>query len=154
MQSKWWVVFVICTVVCWGAYVPVLHTGQKAFSPTNNALRAFMFVGVAYFLMALIVLGYMFTARTEPLDLTSRGMTVCTLAGILGACGALGVAFANMKGGSPLVVAPLVFAGAPIVNTIVAMIWHKPKNPPHLLFYVGIVVAAIGASMVLRFKPS
>jgi hypothetical protein len=113
-----------------------------------------MFVGAAYFLMAVAVLGYVLVRRAEPLAFPARAMSLSTCAGILGACGALGVAFALMHGGRPIVVAPLVFAGAPIVNTIVAMIWHKPANPPHPLFYVGIVVAAAGAAMVLRFKPT
>ena len=70
-----------------------------------------------------------------------------------GAFGALGIIYALKCGGSPLVVAPLVFAGAPIVNTFVTMAWDKPAKPPQPLFYVGIVIAAIGMAMVLYFKP-
>ncbi len=55
--------------------------------------------------------------------------------------------------GKPLVVAPLVFAGAPIVNTIVSMMWSPPKQSPNVLFYLGIVLAAVGAAITLRFKP-
>jgi len=86
--------------------------------------------------------------------LAPRGMTLSTLAGVLGALGALGIVFAMMYGGRPIFVAPLVFAGAPVVNTIVSMIWHKPSHPPSAAFYVGILLAALGAAMVLRFKPS
>ncbi|MDO8629076.1 MAG: hypothetical protein Q7R41_01175, partial [Phycisphaerales bacterium] len=57
-------------------------------------------------------------------------------------------------GGTPLVVAPLVFAGAPIVNTFVSMLWDKPAKAPSTLFYVGLVLAACGAAMVLRFRPT
>jgi hypothetical protein len=134
--------------------VPFLHTGQKALAPTNNALRAFLFVGVAYFLAAAAVLAYAVLAKAEPMQFNARGMTLSTFAGLLGALGALGVAFALMHGGRPIVVAPLVFAGAPIVNTLVSLIWHRPEKAPHPFFYVGIVVAAVGASMVLRFKPA
>ncbi len=87
-------------------------------------------------------------------ELTSRGVTFSTLAGLLSALETLNIAFALVGGGRPMTIAPIVFAGAPIVNTLVAMIWHKPAHPPGPLFYVGIVLAAIGASMVLRFRPT
>ena len=149
---KLWLVFVVLTILCWGAYVPTIHNGQKAFGP-NGALRAFLFVGVAYFLVSMAVLVYMFVTKTEPTELTSKGVSVSIIAGVLGAIGALGIVFAMKYGGSPLIVAPVVFAGAPIINTLVSMMWHKPVNPPHPMFYAGIVLAAVGASIVLRFKP-
>ncbi len=151
---KLWLPCVAVTILCWGAYVPTLHNGQLGFGAKNAALRAFMFVGLAYFLISIAVLVYVLVTKAEPLEVTSRGMTMSTLAGVLGALGALGIVFALLHGGKPIVVAPIVFAGAPIVNTLVAMIWHKPAHPPGPLFYVGIVLAAIGASMVLRFRPT
>lgn len=152
---KTWPWFVLGTILCWGAYVPTLHTGQLGFGQKNGALRAFLFVGLAYFFVSLAVLVYAWITKAEPMsELSMRGVTFSTLAGLLGALGALGIAFALVGGGRPLIVAPVVFAGAPIVNTLVTMIWHKPAHPPGPLFYVGIVLAAIGASMVLRFRPT
>ena len=101
----------------------------------------------------LSVLAYVVVTKAEPLEVTNRGMTLSTLAGALGALGALGIVFALLYGGRPIFVAPIVFAGAPIVNTIVSMIWHKPASAPNPLFFAGIVLAAVGASMVLRFRP-
>lgn len=150
---KLWPAFVVLTILCWGSYVPMIHNGQLGFAPKNNALRAFMCVGLAYFVMSIAVLAWAFFVKTEPLQWTSRGVTISTLAGILGAIGALGIAFAMMHGGKPLVVAPLVFAGAPIVSTLVSMLWHKPANPPSPWFFAGILIAAVGASLVLKFKP-
>lgn len=151
---KTWMWFVLIAVLSWGAYVPMIHKGAQAFGGGKGSFRAFLFVGVAYFLMAGAVLLYLFLTRTEPLEMTSRGMGVSTFAGLLGAAGALGVIFATSRfGGSPLVVAPLVFAGAPIVNTFVSMLLHRPKAPPSAFFYLGLVLAAGGAAMVLRFKP-
>ena len=46
-----------------------------------------------------------------------------------------------------------MFAGAPVVNTLVAAAWHRPKSPPQIWFYVGLVMAASGAYLVLRFRP-
>ncbi len=150
---KVWMLFVVMTVLCWGAYVPTLHAGQMALGK-NSALRAFLFVGLAYFVMAGAVLAYVTVTKSEPWEFTSKGVQLSTLAGIVGAIGALGIVFALKGGGKPLIVAPLVFAGAPIVNTIVSMMWHKPEKAPSMYFYMGIVLAAAGAAMALKFKPT
>ena len=50
---KWqWILFVIGTAACWGAYVPMLHEGQNAIGATKGPLRAFLCVGIAYFATA------------------------------------------------------------------------------------------------------
>lgn len=151
---KLWLLFVVCTVVCWGAYVPMIHHGQLAFGTKNSALRAFLFVGAAYFLIAALTMAYLVWSKSEPLQLTRQGVTLSMVAGILGALGALGIVFAIKSGGTPLAVAPLVFAGAPVVNTLVSMLWDKPTKPPSVMFYFGIVLACVGAAIVLRFKPT
>jgi hypothetical protein len=48
---------------------------------------------------------------------------------------------------------PLVFAGAPLVNVFFSMWLHPPKTSPNPLLYLGFVLAAVGAGMVLYFKP-
>jgi hypothetical protein len=153
---KTWVWFVVLAVVSWGAYVPTVHHGASAFGGGRGSFRAFLFVGVAYFLMAGAILLYLAMTKTEPLVISGKGATLSTFAGLCGALGALGVIFATSPrfGGTPLVVAPLVFAGAPIVNTFVSMLWDKPAKAPNALFYLGLVLAACGAAMVLRFRPT
>ena len=151
---KLWPFFVVLTVLCWGAYVPLIHKGQLGFAPKNNALRAFMCVGVAYFVMSVAILAWVYLSKVEPWQWTQRGVSISTLAGILGALGALGIVFAMMNGGHPIFVAPLVFAGAPVVNTLVSMLLHKPAAAPSPMFYVGIALAALGASLVLVFRPT
>ena len=58
-------------------------------------------------------------------------------------------------------VAPLVFAGAPIVNVIVSLSWHPEKvksfSDPDarngwIMFAAGILLAAVGAGLVLYSK--
>ncbi len=151
---KLWGVWVICTILCWGAYVPTLHHGQMAFGDKNSALRAFLFVGLAYLIVAALTLLYLVTAKAEPLVFPTKAMGISTTAGILGAIGAIGIVFAMKAGGKPLTVAPLVFAGAPIVNTLVSMAWSRPSSPPKIWFYVGILLAGAGAALALRFKPT
>ncbi len=149
---KWWLIFVFGAIVTWGTYVPMIHQGQTLLN--KGALRAFLCVGGAYFLTAVVVpLVLLLGVRSEPWEFTRTGVTYATIAGILGALGALCVILALKNGGSPLYVAPLVFAGAPLVNVLVSMVWHKPKSAPEIWFYVGLVLAAVGAGLVLRFKP-
>jgi hypothetical protein len=144
--------FVLGAILCWGAYVPTIHEGQKGFG--GGAIRAFLFVGIAYFLTAIIVPGLLLgVAKAEPAVFPSRGMSISTVAGVLGAAGALCVILALKNGGTPLTVPPLVFAGAPLVATLIGMMLHRPANPPSPLFYLGILMAAGGAALVLRFKP-
>jgi hypothetical protein len=49
---------------------------------------------------------------------------------------------------------PLVFGGAPLVNVLVSMAMHPPKTSPNPLLYVGYLLAAGGAFLVLRYKPA
>ena len=147
-------VFVLGAVLCWGVYVPSIHHGQMGFGDRPGPLRAFLFVGIAYVLIAVLIPGVMiFGAKVEPAEFAAKGIQFSVLAGIVGALGALCVIFALKSGGTPLYVAPLVFAGAPIVNAFVSMTWDKPKTPPHMMFYVGLVLAAVGAGLVLGYKP-
>ena len=150
---KLWMLFVLLTVMCWGAYVPMIHHGQMAMGK-GGQLRAFLFVGLAYFVIAVLVPALLLARGVEPREFTRSGMTLATLAGVLGALGALGIIFASKYGGKPIFVAPLVFGGAPIINTFVAMTWDKPQKAPSAWFYIGILLAAAGAALVLRFKPS
>ena len=76
-----------------------------------------------------------------------------TVAGALGAAGAVCIIFAFRSGGLPTYVMPLVFAGAPLVNVLYSMWLHPPKTSPNPLLYLGFVLAAAGGGLVLYFKP-
>ncbi len=150
-MSRWWP-FVILTVLSWGTYIPTLHKGQLALG--GSGVHAFMMVGVAYVLVAIAVPGVMI-ARAGSWDLFTPGGVGFTVgAGMLGAVGALGIVLALVNGGRPTVVPPLVFAGAPIVSTFVAMLYNPPQNSPSPVFYLGVVMAAAGAYLVMSFRPS
>src|SRR5919106_6109440 len=84
-----WLVFALMTVVCWGVYGVFLHTGQLAMGdPVNGRYKAFLFVGLAYFLTAvlapLLVLKLQGAAWTFP----AKGAIWSLIAGSVGAAGA------------------------------------------------------------------
>src|SRR5207253_4766458 len=98
-------------------------------------------------------------AGGEKLDFSHQGVfnrdgvVFATLGGVAGAAGALGIILAIKSGGKPIYIVPLVFAGAPIVSTIVSLLWHPPQEgTPDWKFFTGIVLAALGAAMVLYSK--
>ena len=145
-----WLLFVLGAVLSWGMYGPVLHKGQVAL---GNPLRALLCVGVAYFLIAVLVPVLMLAAQGQLGGFTLKGSAVATFAGVLGALGAVCIILAFRAGGLPTYVMPLVFGGAPLVNVLVSMATHPPRTAPSPLLYLGFLLAATGAYMVLRFKP-
>jgi uncharacterized membrane protein len=151
MTSNLWLLFVLGTVLCWGAYGPFIHEGQIALA--RNPWKAFLCVGAAYFVIAVLVPLYFLRAQEGGFQFTGRGLAFATVAGALGAFGALFIIGALKNGGRPEYVMPLVFGCAPLVNVIASALLHPPKEAPHPLLYAGILVLAAGAGMVLYFKP-
>lgn len=149
-----WMWCVLVTILLWGAYIPTLHAGQKAIGGRSQGLWAFLLVGTAYVLVSILVPALLLWLRGELTHLPpARGIQLAMLAGVVGALGALGVILAGLFGGRPIVVAPLVFVGTPIVSVVLALLIHRPNHPPGVWFYVGIVLAAAGTSLILRFRP-
>ena len=145
-----WVFFVVGAVLSWGVYGPMLHKGQVAL---GNPLRALLCVGIAYFLIGVLVPVLALSAQGELKGFTPSGVMGATLGGTLGALGAVCIIYAFRAGGSPLYVMPLVFAGAPVVNVLYSMAQHPPKAAPSPMLYVGFVMAALGGYLVLHYKP-
>ena len=164
MQKYGWLLFVAGAVLTWGAYVVTIDHGRKELAPgvppPVAAMRAFLFIGVAYFLMAVVVPGiYLWLNTPDGVPgFNTRGIMLSTVAGVLGAAGALcivfAVGFARRAQVSPGAVASLVFCFAPIVNVLISMVWDPPAEKPSPIFFVGIVMAAVGAGLVLYFKPA
>lgn len=145
-----WIIFVIGAVLSWGLYGVMLHQGQVTL---GNPLRALLCVGVAYMLIAVLVPAGALVSQGELRDFNMPGTTAATIAGALGAIGAVCIIFAFRSGASPLYVMPLVFGGAPLVNVLSTAIMHPPKASPSPMLYVGFLLASIGAGMVLYYRP-
>ncbi len=145
-----WVLFVVGAVLSWGMYGAMLHQGQVRL---GSPMRALLCVGLAYFLIAVLVPVATLWSQDAWGGFNANGTLVATIAGALGAAGAVCIIFAFRYGGLPLYVMPLVFAGAPLVNVLFTAILHPPKQAPNPLLYVGFLLAAAGAGLVLYFRP-
>jgi len=145
-----WQAFVAGAVLSWGVYGAMLHQGQVKL---GNPMRALLCVGVAYFLIGVIIPVVSLGAQGRLSGFNTTGLITATVAGALGAAGAACIIYAFRHGGLPIYVMPLVFGGAPLINVLYTMAVHPPKTPPNPLLYVGFLVTAVGAGMVLYFKP-
>ncbi len=143
--------FTAMTFVAWGAYGPTLHHGANALN--HDSLRAFVGVGLAYFLIAVIIPFLILKRSGETGRWTASGTIYSLIAGAVGAIGALGIIMALGYGGTTLYVMPLVFGFAPVVNTLVTAYLSKTFHEISPIFIAGVVAAALGAGGVLVFKP-
>jgi drug/metabolite transporter (DMT)-like permease len=153
-----WLFYVLLTVCTWGLYGVFLHSGQIAMNdPVSGRYKAFLFVGVAYFIFAVLAPLVLLKLQGSNFSFPSKGVWISLFAGTLGAVGAFGILLAFGAKGTPQVVMSIVFAGAPIVNAIVATWMHPPKGGIAGVpwqFYAGIVMAAVGGCLVSLYKPA
>jgi hypothetical protein len=126
--------------------------------PAAARYKAFLFVGLAYFLTAVLAPLFLLMIKGAAFSgYTAKGMAWSLIAGIVGAIGAFGVLLAFGAGGKPGVVMSIVFAGAPVVNAIYSLIAHPPPAGWGSIkpqFYLGIVLAALGGCLVTLYKPT
>jgi hypothetical protein len=146
-----WIVFVAGAVLSWGAYGVLLYQGQVLL---GNPLKALLCVGVAYFLIGVLLPVATLSTQGQLSGFDSQGLLTATIAGALGAIGAACIIWAFRTGGLPVIVMPLVFGGAPVVNVLLSMVMHPPKVAPNPLLYLGFVLASVGAGMVLYYRPA
>ena len=166
MKNMNWLYLALVTVACWGLYGIFLHAGQVGMADKElGRYKAFLFVGIAYFLTAVLAPLLILVFKGADWSMPSKGMWLSLFAGILGAVGAFFVLLAMGSGAkagmNPGIVAVLVmstiFAGAPIVNAVVGIMMHPPKGgfaAIPLPFYLGILLAALGGFMATKFKPA
>jgi hypothetical protein len=169
-----WLLYVGLAGLAWGTYVPLIFYGGNELGGKAGArLMAILCVGVAYFVIAVLFPLVMFLARpADRPDLTTTGLVFSGLAGVAGAVGALCVIFASKSATQAalgaklnpaayrLYIAPMIFGLAPVINTLVSLVWHPEKGEPfHFGFdmpgwklWVGIVLVGVGAALVLFSK--
>ena len=144
------------TAICWGLYNPVLMWGAAGMG--GGKLRPFVCVGLAYFLIAVVLpmllISIVGQESGEKFHWTFTGTVWSLVAGAVGALGALGIILALSYGGKPIFIAPLVFGFAPVVNTLFTLyvtgMYKQQINP---MFYAGLILVVVGAITVLLFRP-
>lgn len=156
--------FVGGTAIAWGLYAPVV---QVAAEKLGSDLRAFLFVGLTYFVVGVVVPGVFIASNSDPTvrkdqqgqslaRFTASGAKWGLAAGIAGAAGAVCMIFALAKAGpgAAIYVGPVVFAMVPLVNTAAALLWFNPTEAkPDWRFVLGLVLAIVGAALVVLYKP-
>ncbi|MBJ7303676.1 MAG: hypothetical protein JHD26_04465 [Gemmataceae bacterium] len=177
-----WIFFVVLAGLAWGTYVPIIFYGGLELTgkpgELGGRLMSILCVGLAYFLMAVLIpaglMGAGIPSFAWPSKLSTPGLVFSSLAGVAGAVGAICVIFASKaavdsakKSGLPpasfrVYIAPLIFGLAPVINTLVSLLWHPSKNgdflhfgmehTPGPLLWIGIISVASGAFLVLLSK--
>ncbi len=166
-----WLTYALMTVFFWGVYGVILHMGRGAMPGTppnatpegaHAGLKAFLLVCVAYAVIGVIA-GFVLKGRGSNFSYTTSGFSISLVAGIAGAAGALtlvlalGAASPIYKAAAAAAVMPIVFGGAPIVNSALAMLLHPPEGGLRALpfqFVLGIILAAAGGVLVAMYAPS
>ena len=139
------------TGLCWGCYGPVLHKGQMKMN--GSRLRPLMCVGAAYFAIAVIVPFALLPVVTDPGGWSFWGAVWSLGAGAAGAIGALGIIYAFNFGGKPILVMPLVFGMAPVVNTFTMVTLERTITHVSVMFFASLALVVAGAATVLIFGP-
>jgi hypothetical protein len=172
----WWG-YVLLAGLAWGTYVPLIFYGGTELTTRpgtiGGRLASILCVGVAYFVLAVVIpVALMLTREDAKPEWRLTGLVFSALAGAAGAIGAICVIFASkaavdqakLDGLDPasyrIYIAPLIFALAPLINTLLSLIWHpQPGNPWHFAWETpgwklptGILLAAVGTFLVLLSK--
>lgn len=172
----WWG-YVVAAGLAWGTYVPIIFYGGQELTTKpgtiGGRLASILCVGVAYFVLAVVIPVVLMSRRDDAKpEWKTNGLVFSALAGIAGAVGAICVIFASkaavdaakLEGVNPatyrVYIAPLIFALAPAINTLLSLVWHpKPGDPWHFGFEVpgwklpaGILLVAVGTFLVLYSK--
>lgn len=172
-----WLLYALLTVFSWGVYAVILHKGRALMPGINPpgpeaahaSLKAFLLVCFAYAAIGIIT-AILLKVRGSDYSFTMSGISWSFVAGFAGALGAFALVLALgaaampvAKGGggfglaAAAAVAPIVFAGAPVVNTVTSMLLHPPPGGLKAIpwqFLLGCVLAASGAFLVAKFAPS
>lgn len=173
-EKHMWLFYVGLAGLSWGTYVPLIfYGGNELGGKPGSRIMAILCVGLAYFVIAVVFPLYLFlSGQYDWPDMTGTGLTFASLAGAAGAIGALCVIFATKSAAASeraagvdagtyrLYIGPLIFGLAPIINTLVSLLWHPEKgNPFHFGFdmpgwklWAGIVLVGLGAALVLFSK--
>lgn len=162
------ILFALGVVLCWGLYSVFLHAGSIGFgnaNPTASRMKAFLLVGVAYFIVGIVgpilILRAQGASWTAAADWPAAGFKNSLIAGFLGAVGAFFLLMALSSGKDRaetntliMIVPAIVFAGAPIVNAVVSISKEGRWGDVTWKFWLGVILAAAGVMFALVNRPA
>ena len=76
-----WILFALGAALSWGLYGPALHRGQVEL---GNPMRALLCVGVAYFLIGVLVPVVTLSSQGQLSGFSMKGTVGATVAGVAG----------------------------------------------------------------------
>lgn len=171
-----WLFWVGLAGLSWGTYVPLIfYGGNELGGKPASRILAILCVGVAYFVIAVmfpLIYLYVLTPAEQRPETNGNGLVFSSMAGVAGAVGAICVIFASKSATQSalqaqlppatyrLYIAPMIFGLAPIINTLVSLLWHPGKGQPFQFHFdmpgwklwVGILFVGVGAALVLFSK--
>ncbi len=161
MKLPFVLAFTAMTAFFWGIYGIVLHRGTSLMELKEEtfqgeigvSLRAFVGVGLAYFLIAVLVPVALLNRKRETGYWSVSGTMMSLFAGAVGALGALGVTLALSFKAQAIYVMPLVFGGAPVINTLLTSYLNKSFKQIKPMFLIGMLMVALGMIGVFVNKP-
>ena len=119
----------------------------------QSRFRPFLCVGIAYFLIAVVVPIIMLSFVGEKGEWTFKGVMWSLAGGAVGAIGALGIILAFNFGGKPVYVMPLVFGFAPVMNALLTVGMNKAYKDLSATtlggLIAGLIMVSIGAALIL-----
>ncbi|MBI3831196.1 MAG: hypothetical protein HY291_16885 [Planctomycetes bacterium] len=150
-----WLVFAGMTICTWGLYGPMLLAGQLGMKDKESGgLKAFLFVGVAYFLVAVLAPAALLLMRGTEWSFEPAGWKWSLFAGVLGAVGAFTLLLAlGSHQQPPNVIMSIVFAGAPIVTSLYVLFKQGTFSEVKWPFVAGVFLAAVGGCLVALYRP-
>jgi tellurite resistance protein TehA-like permease len=176
LEKYTWLAYVALAGLAWGTYVPfIFYGGNELGGKAASRIMAILCVGIAYMFIAVLfplIYLYVRTPAEQRPETNMNGLLFSGLAGAAGAVGAICVIFASKSATETakaanldaatyrLYIGPLIFGLAPIINTLVSLIWHPRKGEPfHFGFdmpgwklWAGIILVGVGAALVLFSK--
>ena len=94
-----WLIFVLGAIISWGLYGPSLHRGQVQL---GSPMKALLCVGFAYFLLGVLVPAVTLSSQGGLKNFNWSGTVGATVAGGLGALGAIVLSGRSNSAGYPL----------------------------------------------------
>ncbi len=155
-QAQWWplAAAVGFAVLCWGSFVPLLQRSQ--IHAGSRQLGPLLSVGLAY-LVAAVLVPWWVSGVWHADDAGNWNVSGCgwsLAAGTAGGFGAVGVLWVFRTVGTSTWLMPLVFGGAPIVNTLVTTRLNDLQGQLGWPFFGSLFLLIAGSITVLACAPS